>query len=86
MSEKNNAMPQQIKKAREIAEKAKSAEATRKAVESGNVKTVEAGGMKTHYSFERVDGFKFVRAKPNLFINEDGSMKSESEIFDSLAH
>lgn len=85
MSEKNNAM-QQIKKAREIAEKAKSAEATRKAVESGNVKTVEAGGMKTHYSFERVDGFKFVRAKPNLFINEDGSMKSESEIFDSLAH
>lgn len=50
VSEKNNATPQQIKKAREIAKKAKNAETARKAVESGNVKTVEAGGMKAKFS------------------------------------
>lgn len=39
---------------------------------------------KTSYSLERIDSIEFVRAEPDLFMNEDGSMKSESEIFDSM--
>lgn len=72
---KNNADAKAIEEAKRVRDLA-----ARVAVQ----KTVEAGGVKASYRLDHIDGIEFVRAEPTLFMNEDGSMKSESEIFDSL--
>lgn len=72
---KNNADAKAIEEAKRVRDLA-----ARVAVQ----KTVEAGGVKASYRLDHIDGIEFVRAEPDLFMNEDGSMKSEREIFHSL--